>query len=124
VKATLITKVIATAALTINIAIPPEKPTIQGCFIGHAIIRSKPEQQKLLDRVDNNEFETEEQVLREMFTGFDGIGREGSDQALEGEEAWTELLTGPLSAFLMSAAMQAYFATYGDARRKNSKRLR
>jgi hypothetical protein len=124
VKATLITKVIATAELPIDVSIPDGKTTLKGRFIGHSIIRSKPEQQKLLDRVDNNEFDTEEQVLREMFTGFDGIGREGSDQALEGDDAWAEVLTGPLSSFLVPAAMQGYFAQYGDARRKNSKRLR
>lgn len=124
-KSTLITKAISTAAIKIQVAIPPEKPTVQGFFVGHAIIRSKPEQQALLDRVDNFEFETEEQILREMFTGFEGLGNEASgDNALVGEDAWTELLTGPLSGYLPNAAIQAYYAQYADARRKNSKRLR
>lgn len=124
-KATLITKAIQTAAIKIQVAIPPEKPTIQGFITGHAIIRTRPEQQALLDKVDAGDYETEEQVLREMYTGFDGLGNEAKgDEALTGDEAWTELLTGPLSGYLPTAAIQAYYAQYGDARRKNSKRLR
>jgi hypothetical protein len=125
VKATLVTKAIQTAAIKIQVAIPPEKPTIQGFITGHAIIRTRPEQQALLEKVDAGEFETEEEVLREMYSGFDGLGNEANgDQALTGEDAWNELLTGPLSGYLPTAAIQAYYGQYGDARRKNSKRLR
>lgn len=124
-KATLVTKAIQTVAIKIQVAVPPEKPEVQGFFIGNAIIRTRPEQQALLDRVDNGEFETEEQILREMYTGFEGLGTEANgDQALTGENAWSELLTGPLSGYLPTAAIQAYYAQYADARRKNSKRLR
>ena len=123
-KPTLITKVVTTAAIKIHIAIPPEKPTVQGYFTGHAIIRTRPEQKALLDKVDNNEFETEEQILREMYSSFDGLANDKApDVELTGDDAWVELTTGPVSGYLPTAAIQAYYAQYGDARRKNFKRL-
>lgn len=114
-------KRITTAALTIAIAIPPENPEIKGSFTAHAVIRSKPENTKFFDEVNDGKYD-DEQIIRALFTGFDGIENESGP--CTGEAAFEEVLRGDLSAWLTPAAIEAYYAQYGEARRKNSKRSR
>lgn len=119
--ATFTTKKIDTAPLKISIAIPPENPKIKGYFMGHAILRSKVENKELFDRIDSGEIE-DDQLLHELYTGFDGLANEAG--YCEGEAAFVEILTGPNSAYLTPAAIQAYYTQYGEARQGNFKRSR
>jgi hypothetical protein len=119
--ATFTTKKIDTAPLKITIAIPPENPKIKGYFTGHAILRSKVENKELFDRIDAGEVE-DEQLVRECYESFDGLGNAAG--YCEGEAAFVEILTGPNSAYLTPAVIQAYYEQYGEARQKNFKRSR
>lgn len=119
--ATFTTKKIDTAPLKISIAIPPENPKIKGYFTGHAILRSKVENKELFDRIDSGEIE-DDQLLHELYTGFDGLANAAG--YCEGEAAFVEILTGPNSAYLTPAAIQAYYTQYGEARQGNFKRSR
>lgn len=119
--ATFTTKKIDTAPLKITVAIPPENPKIKGYFTGRAILRSKVENKELFDRIDAGDVE-DDQLLHELYEGFDGLANEAG--YCEGEAAFVEILTGPNSAYLTPAAIQAYYTQYGEARQGNSKRLR
>lgn len=119
------TKAIHTAPLKITIAIPPENPTIRGYFTGHAKVRSKAENTALLERYQDwsEDGDSDESLVRELYDGFSGLGDENG-QELSGEAAFDAVLSGPLSAYLVPAVVQAYFAQYGEARQGNSARRR
>jgi hypothetical protein len=116
-KVTFLVKKVATVPLKISIAIPPEKPTIQGTFIAHALVRTKEENKLLFERVELGELTEDADMIRELFTGFDGIGNENG--YCEGEAAFAEILTGANSAYLMPACIQAYYEQYGEAKQGN-----
>ena len=122
---TLAVKAIQTAPLKITVAIPPENPQIKGYFTGHAIIRSKAENKELLDKfVDyDGTGDADEELLRAVYDKFTGLGNEAGEP-LEGDAAWEAVINGPLSAYLMPAAIQAYYEQYGEARRGNSGKRR
>lgn len=119
-----IPKKVDTAPIKISIAIPPENPQIKGSFTGHAKLRSKAENKALLERFTNYEGDgdADSEMVRELYASFEGLGNEAGP--LEGEAAFTELLTGSLSAYLVPAVVQAYYEQYGEARQGNSKRSR
>lgn len=122
---TLKLSLIKTAPLRIDIAIPPENPSIKGHFIGHAKVRTKAENKALLDQFQewDGEGDADSALVRELFEGFDGLGdANGAD--LTGEAAFDAVLTGPLSSYLTPAVVQAYFDQYGEARRGNSGKRR
>jgi len=116
-KITFLTKKIETVPLKISIAIPPEKPVIQGMFIAHAFARTKEENKVLFDRVDAGELTEDIDILKSLFQGFDGIGNEKG--YCEGEAAFVEIATGPNSAYLVPACIQAYYEQYGEAKQGN-----
>lgn len=99
-----------TTAITIHIDCPRAK----GSFKGLAMIRSKPENKALLERIDKGEFEDDSAIVRELYEGFEGLPCEA------GEEFRT-ILEGPASAYLTPAVIQAYYEQYGEGRVKNSK---
>ena len=116
---TLKIKPIKTAPLPIRISAPPgPNPIVEGTFIGHAIIRTKPENKALLDRIDASDMGDDE-VMRLLYTGFDDL--ENDNGKCSGEEAFREVLEGEMSAYLAPAAIQAYYTQYGEARVGNSR---
>lgn len=119
-----VTKKVLTTPIKISVAIPPENPQIKGSFIGHARVRTKGENKALLQRFDpyEGEGDADEVLIRELYERFEGIANE--DGELTGDAAFKELLTGPLSAYLVPAVIQAYYEQYGEARQGNSKRSR
>ena len=109
---------VETAPLTINMAVPG---LLSGYFKGHAKIMSVPDRKALGDRIDNGDFkDKDEELLREMYTGFDGIPNSQTFEPTEGEDAWSEVLRGKWSSYLSMAALQAWYAQYVEARRGNS----
>jgi hypothetical protein len=111
---TLIITKVATAPLTIKINCPVAK----GYFIGHAIIRSKPEMKQLTDDIDNGVYEdNEEGLVRALYTKFEGLPEDGAD-------GFKEILTGDASAYLPAGVAEAYFTQYGEARRGNFSKRR
>lgn len=119
---TLTTKKIDTAPLKIAVAIPPENPQVKGYFVGQAKIRTKAENKALFERIEAGELSDDEALVRELYASFDGLGNDKGECV--GEAAFTELLTGSLSAYLVPAVIQAYYEQYGEARQGNSKRSR
>lgn len=99
-----------TAALDINIDCPRAK----GSFKGHAILRTKPENKTLLDRIDKGDFPDEAAIVRELYKGFDGLPCESGQE-------FEFILEGAASAYLTPAVIQAYYEQYGEGRVKNSK---
>lgn len=117
--ATFTTKKVDTAPLKITVCIPPENPVLKGYFTGNAIIRDKPTIKAFQERCENEEV-PEEEVLRWMYIGFDGLANDAG--YCEGEAAFSEILTGVNSAYLTHAAAQAYWIQYGEARQGNFKK--
>jgi hypothetical protein len=108
--ATLTIKPVATFDLRISIDCPLGK----GFFTGKAKIRSKPENEALFERIKDGDVSGDEEVLRELYEGFTGLDCE------TGKE-FDYLLTGPASAYLAPAAIQAYFEQYAQAKAGNSR---
>lgn len=111
--ATLTIKSVSTFDLRINIDCPLGK----GHFTGRAKIRSKPENAVLFERISSGELENDEAVLRELYEGFSGLDCEAGKE-------FEYVLSGPASAYLAPAAIQAYFEQYGQAKAGNSRPLR
>lgn len=115
--------------ITIKIEID-SNPPVKGSFIGYAKVRSKPENKALLERIEKlgtsavneEDKEADEQLIRELYTRFEGIGNDNGP--CEGEAAFAEVLTGELSSYLAPAAVGAYYDHYGEARLGNSGRRR
>lgn len=116
---TLVLKDLETADLRVNIAIGTQ---IRGHFTAHSVVRSKEEMKELADKIANDEYENDSALLRDLYTGFDGLGTESGP--LEGEDAWQYVLEGKLSGYLVHALTHAYFTQYGEALQKNLPRLR
>jgi hypothetical protein len=103
-------------ATTFELSIKIDCPVASGSFTADAKVRTKPEFKALLDRVQADEL-TDEQVVRELVTGFKGLPCEAGKE-------FEFVLTGPASAYLIPAVIQAYFEQFGEARTGNSKRSR
>ena len=99
-----------TAALDITIDCPRAK----GTFKGNAILRTKPENKALLDRIDKGEFADDEAIVRELYQSFEGLPCESGQE-------FDFVLKGEASAYLTPAVIQAYYEQYGEGRVKNSK---
>ncbi len=110
-----------TAPLKITVAIPPENPQIKGYITGRAILRSKPENTELFERIDSGELSRDEDIVRALYEGFDGLGGEDGEE-ITGEAAFKDILEGEYSAYLVPAVSQAYYDQYGKARQGNYKR--
>lgn len=117
---TLKLKKINTTDVNIGINIPPD---IEGHFKGKAIIRSKEQMKELGKQLDDGFFETEEALLRSMYTGFSGLG-DDEGKPLSDDEHWQSILHGPLGTYLTNAAIKQYFDQYGEALAKNWQRRR
>ncbi len=120
---TLTTKVIDTANIKITVAVPPENPQVKGYFTGKAIIRTKQANNDLFDRIEESTVEDDEAFVRELYTGFTGLGN-ANGPVVGDEESFQEVLTGPLSAYLVPAVIQAYYEQYGEARKGNFQKSR
>lgn len=121
---TLVVKKVQTAPLKIMLNV---NGVLNGHFTGHAKLRSKPEIKALSDRMDSEEFkDNDADFVHELYEGFDGLPNTsaGVGEEAKGEDAWNEVLIGPFSSYLSTAAVQAYFAQYGEARQGNSGRRR
>lgn len=139
----LVIKKATTTPIRIPISIPTDAGRIEGHFTGHAIVRSKQaaallvrdrllavkEKEGEADRLreeGNAEatyamlqsiHELEERAVRDMYASFEGLGNETGP--LEGEAAFTEILTGQFSVQLTAAVQGAYREKYKEAERKN-----
>lgn len=82
-------------------------------------VKSKPEIQAL---GDSNL--PDEEYLPEIVAAIRGLGDPETDEPLTGQAAIEEALNGHYSMYLTSAIVQEYFASYGEARKGNSKRRR
>lgn len=121
---TLVIKKVQTAPLKIAVSVPG---LLSGHFTGHAKIRSKPDNKALLERVEQGDFTDDDNaLLHELYDSFEGLPNmsAGNGEEAKGDDAWKEMLEGPLSSYLSSAATQAYYAQYGEARQGNSGRRR
>jgi hypothetical protein len=121
---TLVMKKVKTAPLKIMMS---ATGVLNGYFTGHAKLRSKPEIKVLSDRMESEEFkDNDADFMHELFESFEGLPNSsaGDGSEAKGDEAWDEVLIGPFSSFLSQAAVQAYFAQYGEARQGNSARRR
>lgn len=112
---TLILKPISTLPMTVEIAIPPKRPVLQGSFVAHVKILSKPEFKELVDE------ELDDVVFFDRVVDrIEGLASTADpSNALQGQAALDEVKSGPFSQYLMPAVIQAYFEQYGEARRKN-----
>lgn len=103
-----------TFEIRIDLAIPPEKPTMRGHIFVDAIPRTKEEVRELSrDELDD------EAYLRQLVHGIRGLGDKNGNP-ISGDDAFAEVATGKLSMWLMNAIIGAYFETFGEARRKNA----
>lgn len=107
------------AVTTDTIRIEVDGPGFSGFFIGEFKIRTKPENEALLQKHLNAPVEdgenADEKMLREIYTSFSDLPLE------EGQDGFDYICKGPLSAYLAPAAVQAYFDQYQKARRGNSR---
>lgn len=97
-----------TAPLTIAVDCARAK----GSFKGFAVLRTKPENKALLERIDKGEFEDDAAIVHELFEGFEGLPCDAGKE-------FEFILEGPASAFLTPAVIQAYYEQYGEAKQKN-----
>jgi hypothetical protein len=102
---------------TFPVQIKIKCPAAEGYFTGHAVARSKPEQAKILERIEDGEIEDDAAFVRELYKGFDGLGAEG-------EDAFKVVLEGPASSWLTPAVISAYYEQFGEARQKNARKSR
>ena len=115
-------KKIPTGEIKISVAIPPDDPQVRGTFIGNAKIRNKAELKALQERIEREQMD-DEAIVRELYADFDKLEDE-EGRVLTGEASIQEVVKGELSAFLVPAVVQAYYAQYGEARAGNSRPLR
>lgn len=99
---------------TTPITITIDCPRAKGSFKGLAIIRSKPENKALLERIDKGEFEDDAAIVKELYESFEGLPCDAGKE-------FECVLEGPASAYLTPAVIQAYYEQYGEGRVKNSK---
>ena len=124
-KPTLVLKDISTFPLTVNIALPPEKPKIRGYITAHAVIRDRDEVKKLREDITGGEYDSDGAVLREMYDKLEGIATpQEPTVALEGDEAFDYVIEGKYNVYLIGALMAAYFEHFDEARAKNFGRSR
>ena len=132
--ASLVLKDLATVPLRVDVAIPPEKPLIEGFIMCHAVIRSKPDMEQLhkdfedgkYDEENTPEGEEKQTLLSKnmLFTGVDGLAVDGRGE-LFGDEAFDEATKGKWSMYIATAMVRKYFSHFlNDAAGKNSKRFR
>ncbi len=119
---TFATKRVTTDEFKIHLAIPPENPTMRGYITVRANVRSKAALKDLANAVQDDEYEDDIAVLKDMYAGIEGLGNE--DGPLTGEAVWDFLINDPTGAYIVPALIEAYFDQYQQARRGNSKRRR
>lgn len=102
-----------TFPLKIDIAAPPEKPVIRGSIVVHAKLLTKPDVRAL-----SEEGLPDEEYLPRIAEGIEGL-EDADGNALTGQKAFDEVLTGSWSMYLLPAIVQAFFEQFGEARRKN-----
>jgi hypothetical protein len=112
-------KIVETFPMKIQLALPPDKPELEGFIMCDAVVRTKPEIKQL-----SEEGLTDEEYLRRVVKGIHGLGHPETDAPLVGEDAFKEALEGRYSMWILGAIVDGYFAQYGEARRKNSNRRR
>jgi hypothetical protein len=112
-------KIVETFPMKIQLALPPDKPELEGYIMCDAVVRTKPQIKKL-----SEEGLTDEEYLRQVVKGIHGLGHPETDAPLVGEDAFKEALEGRYSMWILGAIVDGYFAQYGEARRKNSNRRR
>ena len=112
-------KQVETFTRKIDIAIPPEKPVITGFIEVDYFIKSKPEVKELSDLNL-----TDEEYLPRIASNIRGLGGEKPEDAITGDAAFVEVLTGKYSMYLVPAIVTDYFEQYGQARRGNSRTRR
>lgn len=113
---------ISTEPMKIHLAIPPEKPIIKGYITAHAKLRSKAEMKQFGEDIQDNVYDDDIAVLKEMYTGIDGLGTDTDN--ISGDAVWDFLLNDKVGSYIVPALIQAYFDQYNDARQKNSARSR
>lgn len=120
---TLMIKKIDTLPVTVDVAIPPEKPVLKGKFVAHAKVRSKDEIKALGERISSGEFENnDEALLRELYTTFDGLG--DAEGPYDADKAWAFILKGQFSAQLTILLLNRYYEAHSEARQGNFARQR
>lgn len=97
---------------TIQIKVEFNNEALKGFITADAVVLSKPEIKDLMARVDNGEIEDDEELIRQLYTGFHGL-------PVEGDEAWDFVLRGKHSNYIMPALVHRYFEHYGEARKGN-----
>lgn len=112
-------KKVATFRKRIEIAIPPEKPEIQGHIDVDFKVKSKTEIAELSERGLSDE-----EYIHEIVDAVHGLGHPETDEELVGPAAINEVLTGHYSMYLVPAVVATYFEQFAEARRGNSKRRR
>lgn len=124
-KPTLVMKEINTFPLTVNIALPPDKPKIRGYITAHAKIRDRDEVKKLREDITGGEYDSDGAVLRDMYESLEGIATpQAPTESLDTEEAFEYVINGKFNVYLIGALMDKYFEHFDEARAKNFGRSR
>lgn len=114
-KATLTLVATDTLPIKVEIALPPVRAIMQGFFLAHCIILSKPELKGVLD--EGIEDEAFFDMVCQEITGLGTPSTNG--MALEGQAAMDEVKKGKFSQYLLPAVVTTYIEQFGEARRKN-----
>lgn len=102
-----------TFPLRIEIAIPPERPTIKGHFEVDAKILTKDQLNELRER-DLTDIE----YMTELVADIRGLA-DSDGKPLEGQAAFDAVSKGLYSLYLTNAIVSTYFNQYGEANAKN-----
>lgn len=114
---TFVMKSMDTFSMKVELAIPPENPIMRGFLTVDAYVKSKAEFRELADKeLEDGEY------FDAIVHAVHGLG-DANGNPIEGEDAIREVKEGKLSMYYLPAIVTAYFEQYGEARRKNSKRL-
>lgn len=103
----------------VHLAIPPENPTMRGFITVKAKVRSKKELKEFGEAIQDDAYEDDIAVLKDMFVDIDGIGNDAG--AVTGDAVWEFLKVDKIGAYIVPALIEAYFAQYQSARRGNLK---
>lgn len=136
----LILKAVTTLPLRVDIAIPPERPEIEGFLTCKQIVRSRPEMERVQQMLADGDFENDADLLQNAPAPVDAngvaIGPKGLYSEINGltdstgrelksyDEAINEVVNGPFSVYLVAALVRKYFGSMAEAPGKISRRSR
>lgn len=106
-----------TVGRQVKVRLPTENPNtfVEGTLTAQVRIKTKDELKQFAD-----EELSDAEYVRELVASVEGLGDEDGN-AITGDKAIDEVVSGPWSNYLTAAILQDYFEQFGEARVKNSK---